>query len=1168
MADFTDQDKELLDKLRKQFDRTGKTTSLRDPWQERMVHDTSAPSRSVLAAKVLEGFSGSWASQYNYGYGSVAAPDVEAPSTAEEFIAPDDQGAPVPIRAKTSKIGLRGPPEINFQPFDCYTNKFGTKGPSLVGHPISFEIVGSTLKSDFCDWTWIVQEGAGLDGGDRLIMSSRPDGGAAVSSQVNQAYNVTPFSGVGTVGEPNGGLYIVIADDGVNPGSIYQPGAEVPMGALPDYLDTAKYEIFRVHQISEGILDLHPSKRLSTFFDLPLASVDRRIRAITMLKPYVTRLQAHPGTGAGLGREQTFSVLIPEFSASSDLYPPYNGGGIGTWLTGGFTSLTAPDDPGATGSTYPGVYGGKMRLPIPQPVKDGWAFVQRQATFAFLPTDIGEWQLKSTPTGNAQFLGLRTDQILRISHTKRSQDYDFGLGSVPSCIGWFPITSLPPTEPPSINLARNAEVDPQSGLIFWGPGPLVVAAFTTPEVEVDFTVHDPVSLIWGDGVLPTLPFNIDKVEAATLRNLIDPNWVGRFEKQVSQAFPSPLTSAYPLSPPAGSGGGRPNRAIFNTANFKGSIEDPGSLLDLGFRMVLFPAKDDDAGVAVPDFDNPIYSHEVVIDGSIDEKQYIEIDYSAGLVRLSHPPPPLGRAGLPTEPTEIIPNGLPGETTNNQRREVILFAACVPYSMEDSQAGTGNRITASAGEGAPDEDVYSKQVEAKLELSEMTFVGSPPWIGPSTYGTVDIVLDRLWDGPATGVVTITTGGDTSRPLGRWGYTETRVETAGTAPDTYPVTVLSGISSFPAAVTPAPLAAGQTRGVILRREVFFGQESANLGSITDFYPTDKVYGSSVRAETLRFQQAKLKPQLDGSLSVQPMPDLGAVLDRPLSTLVPSKYTRPYNLIDNTGPFTSLSSYFSETGLWQGMVYQAEPSDPRGGNPGGVFNLLRSVASPALEFRPNSPVTPSWHGAMAPYFGALSSGMIRIGDNWRWVAKVSLVVRNPLPDPEPKFFLGFVQDEAGGLQATVGGGGGTGITDLATLLPSFTGVGFYLDGSSQSSWNFWNRGFGGPDNFVQTQAGITGGVGAEGPWYMVIESNRLNVGNTTSAQVKFGIYDADKNLLSSNTVTNVAQLPVSFGGIGLNFGFGVRKEIGIGPGDNLFIHHMALSANIDQDDLPPLP
>jgi hypothetical protein len=301
---------------------------------------------------------------------------------------------------------------------------------------------------------------------------------------------------------------------------------------------------------------------------------------------------------------------------------------------------------------------------------------------------------------------------------------------------------------------------------------------------------------------------------------------------------------------------------------------------------------------------------------------------------------------------------------------------------------------------------------------------------------------------------------------------------------------------------------------------------------------------------------------------MPDLGAVLDRPLSTLVPSKYTRPYNLIDNTGPFGSLTSYLSETGLWQGMVYQAEPSDVRGGNPGGIYTLVPSVASPVLQFQPNSPVTPSWHGAMAPYFGALSGGLLRVGDNWRWVAKVSLIVRNPLPDPDPKFFLGFVQDESGpGLQATVGVVN-TGITDLSTLFPSFTGVGFYLDGSFQSSWNFWNRGIGiGSDNFVSTQATAAGGVGIEGPWYMVIESSPLNLGNTTSTQVKFGIYDVNKNLISSNTVTNEAQLP-TMNSRGLNFGFGVRKEAGIGPGDSLYIHHMALSANIDQDDLPPLP
>lgn len=1155
MAEFTDQDKETLDKLRKESERTGKTTSLRDPWQERMVHNSAIRSRSILAANVLEGFAGSWAASYKYGWGGTVNP-VGTATEEPEFLS-DSQAGPTPIRARINHLGFRGPPEINFAPFDGYTNKFGSKGPSLIGHPISFEVVGPTLKSNYCDWTWTVSESGGADGGDSLTMSLRADGGAATSNTLANGYNLADFT---MVDEPNGGLYLLVTDDGDNPGSI--PAGRVPMAANSVVADTAKFELFRISGIRLNTIDLHPSKRLADYFDLPGLSIDRSVRAITLVRPYVTRLQAHPGTGAGLGREQTFSILIPEFSASSDLYPPYNSTLGPAWRTGGFNLRTAPNDPGLTGSVASGVYGGKMRLPIPQPVREGTGGVEVGVGAPTLP--IGTWFVSTSISG------LSANQVLRVYNTQREDILsELNVGQIQSCLGWFPILNLvPPNGAQGLVLVRNAEVDPQTGLIFWGPGPYIDSTATSGEVGLQFTVHNPISSIWlsASGGRPV--FNIDQVEASTLRNLIDPKWVGRFEKQVSEL------SAVGGTPPAGTGAGQPDKAIFNTGRNPAAVpipdvENPGNLMDLGFRVVLFPAKEEVAtGDAIPDFDNPIYTREVIIDGSVSEKQFIEVDYSAGLVRLSHPPP-TSRGLIPDEPSQIIPNGIPGSTTNNQREEVVLFAACVPYSMEDSQVGTGNRITTNAGPGAPDQDLYSTTGFAKLELAEMTFTGAAPFIGASTYGTVDLVLDRLVDWPSTGVVTITAGSASSIALGRWGYTEIRTETATTG---VLVTVLSGISSGPVTADPDPSLVGgsATRGVVLRREVEFGVQSLSTPTLTDFYPSDTTYGNAARAGILRFGRSSLTPNMDGSVTVNPRPDLGSVLDRPLSTLVPSKNPQPANLVDNAGPFTTRTQYFSETGFFNGMRYQSEPTDPRGGSPGGEWVQTASISTPTLMLKPRSGgAAPLWHGVITPnLLSSSSEGVISMMDNFRLVVKLEVDIRFALPTAGPKLFVGFVQDESGpGLQATIGTPAGQAVTDLSTLFPSFTGLGFYLDGATDTAWRFWHRGAGGPDVFTTTAATVVGAIPFEGPWYMVIESNPQFYLAASSVVAKIAIYDKNKILLSSQTMTNAATLPVVLGR-GLVFAAGVREEVIPTVGDSLHIHHVSMSSDINPDDLPPIP
>lgn len=1179
MADFTDQDKELLDKLRKGFERDAKTRPQLDPWQELIDRDeTVNASRAAAAAKILEGFAGSWAAQYNYGYGSTLTPTGSLVSEAVAGV--DPQGPPVPIRAKVNKLGRRGVPEINFVPYNWRTNTFGNKGPSLVGHPIGFEVVGPTLKSPFMDWTWRVLPGAGVGGGDLLRMDVRADGGPNVVFPYagNIAFAYGPFlgsgwemGGGGIFPEPNGGRYLVITDDGNNPGSI--PPGRLPMPALDRFVDTARFEVFRIVAVpllEPGVpyeIHLHPDKPLSRYFDIS-NDPDLSIRAVTVLAPYVTRLAAVPQSGAAggsdgtsvSGREQAFVVVSPERAASGDNFPPFDGGtaGDGTWVQGGFTDSRAP---GTTTGGEPTAYGGKNRLPVPNPVYEVAGNVETD--FISPSTLVGQWAVEvSALTVYTTGIFSSDFPIVRYTVTQRDDDLArLSLGTIPSCLGWFDMVGTNGVD--KIHLNRVPETDPQTGLTYWGPGPFIVNALAAQNVGLFGTLHQPISSLWQN------EFNLDNVESSRLKNLIDPQWVHRFEKQLSD----PLLAGGQAAPPPGSGPGRPDRAIFDTRTFAGAgpvpnAADPGNLMDLGFRMVLFPAKEDPAGAAIPDFDRPITGREVVIDGSIQEKQYVEVDYSSGVVRLSHPPPE-SRASVPLAPSDIIPNGIPGEGANNPRGEVVLFAACVPYSMEDSQVGGGLRLTSSEGDGVKDVDVYSDTVWAKIDLTNTTFVGASPFIGPSVpTGNPDIILDRLWDGPETGVITIQSGSGQGAAFGRWGYTQKILVTIGSLQ----VTGLGGLTALPGAFSPDPslFAGAQTRYVVLRREVVFSRESFSVPALTDFAPSDTYYGSSVRADTLRFERASLIPELDGSMRVRPRPDLAPLAERGFGGIMPAILSEPTDTVVNPAPPFGLFFYPDERGLLSSLSYQTTPGDPRGTNPGmryfaGVTGSgLYFDQGPAMELSAAGG-TPNYYGFITQDGGIAGRGRFFLGSNFRWVAKVGLSWRNAAADMTG--FVGLIQDTSGpGLSPTI-----STLTDPATAPPVHWYCGFQFDTSAGVVWRFWTRGSSGVDNLIAIPGATADpsliAAGLQGPFYFVIETPRVSVVEPDGVIVKMGAFDRNKNLLSSINVTHTDLLP-SLGGRGLFTACAVRENTLNPAGGDMFMYFINVVCNTGLDDLPPLP
>lgn len=263
-------------------------------------------------------------------------------------------------------------------------------------------------------------------------------------------------------------------------------------------------------------------------------------------------------------------------------------------------------------------------------------------------------------------------------------------------LGWFEVISV--NVPSSYyRLKRLPEVDPVTGRIFYGSyEALELDNDSNPsdEMVLEFTVHEPVSSLY------TGAHAIDKIEASRLTNLIDPSWVERSAKE---------TTVIPGGKPQ-----RPDRAIFETSSSGGGAAgtnaDPGSLLDLGFRMVLYPATPGTfAGEVAPDWDKPILSQNVVLDPSLSVSQCLEVDYASGLVLLSHDP-------VPGAGCDVAPNGLIaiGPSEDNPRGEIVLFASCVPYSREEGQAGSGMRILSEVSGSTGGQDVFGERVTVPLE----------------------------------------------------------------------------------------------------------------------------------------------------------------------------------------------------------------------------------------------------------------------------------------------------------------------------------------------------------------------------------------------------------------------------------------------------------------------
>ncbi len=126
----------------------------------------------------------------------------------------------------------------------------------------------------------------------------------------------------------------------------------------------------------------------------------------------------------------------------------------------------------------------------------------------------------------------------------------------------------------------------------------------------------------------------------------------------------------------------PNQSLSPLANASGGSVSNSVGIPNGYRLLLFPAKIS-GGNIVPDTTQPITSLNPLINSSLDpsaSNSRVTVDYKAGIVRLSIPPPYFSTPGNYASQTAINPNGV-----YDTAGRVRLFAIFYVYT---GQFGAG------------------------------------------------------------------------------------------------------------------------------------------------------------------------------------------------------------------------------------------------------------------------------------------------------------------------------------------------------------------------------------------------------------------------------------------------------------------------------------------------
>lgn len=844
-------------------DLTAPTNAARDPWQEAISRWQTVPmDRVAQAAEVIRGMAGSWAASYQFDYGSKNGTQSLGSS---------------PEQVKSNRLGQPGFPELNFVPYNYGTNRFGPKGGSFVGHPISFEVVGPTARSPAADVTGLVSMdwywGVDVSGSQDELLFHPANGGIFDMADVFVFPDLTMFPG---------GLYVVITQTGSGSTLEGESGATMD-GGIGDGFDitaggtkngiipndaNSKYEIFRVVGMRAGAaLILDSGKRLADYFTIP---ADPIIRSIMLVQPKATRLVAVPGSGANGKTATAFAVVPPKRAAMQDDILPY-----ATW-SHDFYEKNLPQYH-TTSSNPLDLFMGPQ-LPIPRPLAKvtgrlagidpltglsegpvtpgpaGWMFM-----WVFSPMGLDHRILRITSVRS------RNGAVLRPDTTGTGSDFVRPLESI---MGYFEViyTFNLGGGVQAAALRRVAETDPTTGFSVIGATEWYTVDDTDPQIgktiEFEATVHDNIERLW-DGSYP----DIDAIQSARLTNLIDPRWVERHAKVMGQT-------------PA-----RADRAVFDTASTNAGADghnaNPGNLMDLGFRMVLYRAKvgtewvfefghpPHTREVLIPDWDNPVTANEIPLYGDdvgggvtfTYDKQYVEVDYANGLVRFSRP--------ITHGP--LYPQANVFTSGDNPRGEMVLFACCVPYTQEEGQLGSGvrvqgnqtNSLSCDFPQGEPT-DVFSSRIMAPVDVTSPLIVSRNHIAGQ----TIILSGDWVYKIPASGFVELLVGastnaipviGDTNYRGSLFGYTSVSIDAGRTLTTLHDV--YGGGEYGVATWNPAAL----PTVAVFRREVVTPNDIYGDAGVA--YQFDTTYGASKRAEALRFDGADVTANIDGTVTIRP-------------------------------------------------------------------------------------------------------------------------------------------------------------------------------------------------------------------------------------------------------------------------------------------------------------
>ena len=933
--------------------RTVETSSARQPWQEALGKLTTVPASKVLeASDVMRGFAGSWASQWIISEGAFNDIEAQIPTL------PSSQ------QVYNYLIGQPGLPEINFPPYAHGTNRMTSKGGALLGDPISFSVVGPTLKTSYNDWQWQVTTQASPQGVQDVFKLDTFDiyGNGPGAPTLADIYGITNLP----IQFP-GGLYLMVTMTG-HPGDIDGDGYNDPGGIGDGFVydhagawnpieantPASRTEIFRVVEINADELILDPKKPLGDYFSM---SGDFHVaRAVTLIEPKATRLVAIPDSGPARGEEQVFVVVPSERASHSDQQYPfvYYVSAAFTEYGGGF-----PSD-NTTTPLQASFYSTGPALPIKRPIglANGrlWGEVGDPAPIdlgssvfpVFIPNINGIIGVTSQPDMVGKIIHIAEIQVRGVAELAIAPDGK--QEDLTRLIGWFEIVLNPADE--VYLLRRIDEVDPVTGHSFFGPS---LAFYLEPGAPVGdgislrMSVHEPIPFLWNSTYL-----DIDKLESARLTNLIDPEWVGRATK---------IVKVFPGVTPA-----RPDRAIFDTSSSGGGTigtnANPGNLEDLGFRMVLFPAKEWVGPSLIPDWDHPITSNEVLLDPSVPtEDQYIEVDYSNGTVRLSHPP----RAGG-------VFGSVISDPVNNPRGEMVIFAACVPYSQEEGQTGSGIRVTGSPGSSTSGcsaeitsldfQDVYGERVVFPIQTNPPQTI-TPDLAGFAGAPGPQIILDGEFvnELPSTGYLEIVWGTE-ANGVPAWSGSNVRASLLGytAAPATIVPgeTILTGLwGGLPTVVGPGgPITVDDANPAVMvlrRNAVAPAQEN---GRTFNDYQYDTSAGSRKRSKAIHFADADVQANVDGSVTVKARGTLATANQETLGDLFSSWVLRggevspPIILVAPTYYF----GYSEVTYLYQGRRVTLPAGTvgvPAILNPGKTFYVYIDVEACEVTYTDELPL-----------------------------------------------------------------------------------------------------------------------------------------------------------------------------------------------------------------------